>query len=596
MSSKNTWLLLATAAALFTFIFLFERYRPRPATGPEYLLPGLEAKAVKTVQIRPEGQSGIRVVRTNNDWQLVEPVNYPALNTNVQNLLKALQELTVAHRISEKEFRKDPKGGENYGVDPPQLSLIVDSRPPVFFGHRTSPGDQVFVRVPGIEGVAIVSADVLNLFPRDTNDWRETRLADIKAGTFDRISVTNMMKGQWSFALQRDPTNKLWAMIYPGKTRADGEKVEDALGKLEKLRVRQFVSDDPKADLDGFGLQPPVLTLSLGQGTNTLLAIDFGKELTNSPGLIYARRRDQNTVVTISTNTLAQWNTAYDAFRDRHLVTLMGPIESIHVAGQDEFTLQWQTNNTWQITPQNFPVDERMATRLARTLSELQVANFEKDSVAGPEWANYGLSAPARKITIAWAANQTATNPPTELDFGLGTNGNNQVFARRLGEPPVYGIAPADFEALPSASWELRDSHIWNFDINDVSRLIVQQNGKTREIIRKGTNGWSLAEGSSGTINDSAIEDTTRELGHLAAFSWAGHGADKLAGFGIVPGCYQLTVELKSGEKLTVQFGNATPLGSVYASVIMDGEPWIFQFPPDLYSSVHFCLTIPPGT
>jgi hypothetical protein len=592
MSSKNTWLWLSAAAALFAFIFIFERYRPRPATGPAYLLPGLEANAVKTLQIRPEGQTGLRVERTDGGWQLAEPVAYPAINTNVQNLLAALQKLTVAHRISEKEFRKDPKAGEDYGIEPPQLSLIVDSRRPVFFGRRTSAGDQVFVLVPGIEGIAIVNADVLSLFPRDANDWRETRLADFRAGTFDRISVTNTMKGQWSFALQRDPTNKLWAMTYPGKTRADSEKVEDAIGRLEKLRVQQFVSDDPKADLESFGLQPPALTLSLGQGTNTLLALDFGKALTNSPGLIYARRRDQNTVVTLSTNTLNRWNTPSETFRDRHLVTLVGPIENIQVVGQDKFTLQWQTNNSWQIVPGDFPADERLTARLARTLSELQVANFEKDSVAGPEWANYGLATPALKFTISWSANQTATNPPTELEFGVNTN--NQIFARRIGEAPVYGIAPADFEALPSASWQLRDRHIWNFDINDVARVIVQQNGKTREMLRKGTNGWSLPESATNVlINFSAVEDTTRELGHLTAFSWVGRGAAKLAEFGITPGRYQLTIELKNGEKLTLQSGNVTALGSVYASVLMKGEPWIFEFPPDLYPSVQYSLQIP---
>jgi len=244
MSSKNTWLWFTAAAALFAFIFLFEHYRPRPVTGPSYLLPGLEAKAVKTLQIRLAGQSEIRVERTDGGWQLVAPVVYPALNTNVQNLLAALQQLTVAHRISEKEFRADPKAGENYGVEPPQLSLVLDSGRPVFFGHRTSPGDQVFVRVPGIEGVAIVSAEVLNLFPRDTNGWRETRLADFNAGTFDRISVTNMMKSQWSFALQRDPTNRLWAMTYPGKTRADGEKVEEATERTpERMSIREDVRE-----------------------------------------------------------------------------------------------------------------------------------------------------------------------------------------------------------------------------------------------------------------------------------------------------------------------------------------------------------------
>jgi hypothetical protein len=591
MSSKHTWLWLTAATVLFAFIFLFEHFHVAPQTGPAYLLPDLNPQAVKTVQLRMADQFPIRVERENGVWRLVEPFIYPAQNTNVQQLLEALQQLTVVHRISEKDFRANPKGGEEYGVEPPQLSLILDAGRPIFFGHRTPPGDQVFVRIPGIEGVAVVDASVLNLFPQNSNSWRETALADIKNVAFDKLLVTNTMKSQWSFVLQRDATNKLWAMTAPLKARADSEKVDGALQGLEKLRVQQFISDDPKADLETFGLQTPALTVALGQGTNTVLALDFGKELTNSSGLIYARRRDQTAVVAIPTNTLGQWNASYDVFRDRHLVTLLGPIDAIHVVGQDEFSLQWQTSNSWQIIPLGFPVDEILATRLARTLSELQVADFEKDIVTEPDLPRYGLGAPARKYTLTWAISSTGTNPPTTLEFG--TNSNNRVFARRVGEDAVYGIAPTDFEALPSASWELRDRRIWDFDVNDVSQITVQQNGKTRQMIR-GTNGWSLAPGSSGIINGAAIEDTLRDLGHLTAFAWVGRGAEKLPGFGIAN--YQVTIELKNGEKRSFQLGDATRLGSVYASVLLNGEPWIFEFPPDVYPSVQFCLSIPPGT
>ena len=592
MSSKNTWVWLTAAAVLFAFIFLFERYRPRPATGPVYLLPGLDPNTVKTVQIRV-GKVDIRVERTNHSWRLAEPVVYPAQSAKVEKLLAALQGLTVAHRISEREFRKYPQATEAFGIEPPQLSLILDFDRPILFGHRTSPGDQVFVRIPAIEGVAIVDSDVLDLFPTNANAWRDMNLADIGGAAFDRIVVTNTVRSQWSFMLQRDSTNRLWGMTFPLTVRADSEKVENAVEQLQQLRVRDFISDDPKADLESLGLQPPALTLALGQGTNSVLVLDVGKELTNSPGLVYARRRDQTAVVTLSTNTLSQWNTSYDVFRDRHLVTMLGPIESIQIIGQDDFTMVWQTNNSWRVTPENFIADDLMATHLARTLSELQVADFERDSLTpdAPELPNYGLKTPARQLKISWAPSATATNAPTKLDFGVSTNG--QVFARRLGELSVYGIARQDFDALPSASWEMRDRRIWNFEVNDIVRVTIQQNGQTREIVRHGTNGWTLATNSSGSINDSALEDIMRDLSHLTAFSWIAHGKDKLAGYGIGAQAYQLTIELKSGQKLSFQLGAPARLGSVYAAVLLNGEPWIFEFPPDILPSLQFSLTIP---
>jgi hypothetical protein len=595
MSSKNTWLWMTAAVALFAFIFLFERYRTRPDNGPIHLLPDLNPKTVLGVEIRPAGRVGIRAERTNGGWQLVEPVVYAAQQTNIQNLLDALQNLTVVHQISEQELRKDPNADENYGIEPPETLLVLrqrDSTNRIHFGHRTSPGDQVFVQVIGIEGISIVDADVLNFLPPNPDAWRDTTLTDFAKMTFNRISVTNTIKSQ-SFLLQRDSTNKLWAMTFPMKTRADSDKVEDALQKIESLRVRQFVSDDPRADLESFGLQPPALTVALGEGTNALMALDFGRQLTNNSGLVYARRRDQNAVVAVSTNVLGQWDASYDIFRDRHLVTLTGPIEAIEVHGEDTFSVTWETNNSWHVLPQDFPADQTMAAGLARKLSELQVVDFVKDSVTEPDLPHYGLApSPPRKYILNWATSATATNSPTELDFG--TNSSNQVFARRIGEDAVYGIAPLDFEALPSASWQLRDRRVWNFEVNDVTRITIQQNGQTRQIVHNGTNGWSVAGGFNGIINDSAIEDTTRELGHLTAFSWVGHGAAKLAAFGFTSGNYRLSIELKNSEKLEVQFGGASRLDTPYASVQLNGEPWIFEFPPDLYASIQFCLALPP--
>jgi hypothetical protein len=591
MSSKNTWLWLTVAAALFAFIFLFEHFRPHPPTGPFYLLPELDARTVRVVQIHPAGQPEIRVERTNHVWHLVAPVAYLAQGTNVDRLLAALQGLTVAHRIPERDFRRNSKMAADYGVEPPQLSVTLNTDRQILFGHRTSPGDQVFVRIPGIEGIAIVDSDVLDLFPSNVNAWRDVLLANTRDKPFDKIVVTNTMKSQWSFVLQRDSTNRLWGMTFPLKVRADNEKVDNAVQQLEQLRVHDFVPDDPKPDLESLGLQPPALTVALGQGSNSILVLDFGKELTNSPGLIYARRRDQTTVVTLSTNILSQWNTSYDVFRDRHLLTMLGPIESIRIIGQDDFMLQWQTNNSWRVLPQDFPADENMATRLARTLSELQVADFEHDSVTDPDLPRYGLKTPARRYVISWAPSVTATNPATILDFGSSTNG--QIFARRQDENSVYGIAPSDYEALPSASWEMRDRQIWNFDVNDVVRLTIQQNGKTREILHA-TNGWQLVVSTNWILNDSAIENTMRDLGHLRAFSWIARGADKLPGFGIDVNAYQLTIELKNGEKLSFQLGKETRLGSVYASVMLNGEPWIFEFPPDVLPSLEYSLMIPP--
>lgn len=594
MSSKSTWLWMTVAALLFAFIFVFERYFQHPEPGPKYLLPELDTPAVRTVEIQQANQVEIRVERTNGVWQLVEPIVYPAQGDSVRKLLDALRRSTVAHTIPDEELRKDASVDGDYGIEPPQILVVLQgasSTNRIYFGRKTAPGDQVFVRaIGGVEGISVVDADVLDLIPQNADSWRETALVDFGRMAFNRITVTNASKNP-AIQLERNSTNSLWQMTVPMKARADNDKVEAALQRLDKLHVQQFLPKDPKTDLDAFGLQTPELTIALGEGSNTLVSLDFGKESTNKPGLIYARRSDQNAIVAVPTNALGPWRASYELFRDRHLVRFPGPLDTIEVHGQDTFSLHWQTNNSWRVMPYDFAADTTLTTELALTLSEMQIADFEMDIVTKADLPKYGLAPPARKYILTWEHSATDDDPPVELDFG--TNAEGKVFAQRAGEGGVYGIEAADFQRLFEASWEMRERQIWNFSIDEVARITIRQKTLTREMIRNGTNGWVLAAGSQGSIIDACVEDTARELGHLTAFSWVGHGAQNLARFGFVPQSYHMSIELKNGEKRNIDFGGPTRFGTPYASVVLENEPWIFEFPPDLYSHVNYCLTIP---
>ena len=82
----------------------------------------------------------------------------------------------------------------------------------------------------------------------------DTTLINLNGLAADRLAVTN---GTKVFELRRDATNAPWRMAYPLQVRANNAKAEDSLQLLQNIRVSQFVSGDPKADLEAFGLQPP---------------------------------------------------------------------------------------------------------------------------------------------------------------------------------------------------------------------------------------------------------------------------------------------------------------------------------------------------
>ena len=55
-----------------------------------------------------------------------------------------------------------------------------------------------------------------------------------------------------------------------------------------------------------------------------------------------------------------------------------------------------------------------------------------------------------------------------------------------------------------------------------------------------------------------------------------------------------MTVGLRDGQTLDLEFGGVADSGLPYALTVLDQEPWIFEFPPLLYYNfVRKYLAIP---
>jgi hypothetical protein len=593
MTRRYTWFWLVLAAGLFAVIWFHRRAQQQPHPGPPGLLSDLNPAAVTAIQLRPGGRvqlEEIRVVRTNNTWQMLQPLLYPAQATNIEALLHSLQRLKTSTYIPERLIRSRPNGDEEFGFAPPEASSITllqgADRIHLLVGARTAPGDQVYLQRVGAEGAYVVDVtNFLQHIPHSANDWRDTTLLDPGLSACDHIAVTNHGK---TFVLDRDGTNRLWRMSVPWQTRADNARIQASVQQLESLRISQFVSDDPKADLDAFGLAPPEFELALARETNAPILLQFGKSPTNAPGCLFARRAGRDTIFIVATNRVAAWRAASaNDFRDPHLLTLTESVRRLEVRGQETFALECQTNESWRILPQDFPADPSLVRELLSTLTNLHIIQFVKDIVNPSELPEFGLNAPTLHYVLkaGCATNAEAGAVLAEVDFGFGTNHYDRVYARRAdeGSGSVYAITTNDFASLPCAGWQLRDRKLWNLSVNDIDRVLIEQGGKARQVVRAGAHRWSLAAGSQGIINDLAIEETVRGLTEASAMAWAGCGETNRARFGFAGDGYKLTLVLKSGDKASIEFGGGAADGEPYAGIHLDGQFRVFEFPSLLY-------------
>ncbi len=587
MNSKSTWTWLLVALGLFALICV-DYYTRKPQTGPPPVLPNFRAGAVTSVQVIPAGQVEIRADRTNDTWQLTRPLAYPARAEAIDSLLAVLERLTPATAFSIHELREHPKADAEFGFDSPQATVTVQlgmAQSKLLIGRRTPPGNQVYVQVVGVGDVYVVDADWLRLVPHNVAAWRDPALVDFSRLAFDRLLVTN---GANYVELDRVAGGTRWRMSRPIPARANNDRIAAWLQQLDALRALQF-TDDPKADLETYGLQPAELTLAFCQGNNPVALLEFGKSLTNDLSLVYARRRGWNTVLTVAKDLQAPWRASKDAFRDPRVVDVVAPVDQVEVRGEENFTLQRggnAANAGWRLVPPQFPVDLGLANEMVDGLAGLRIEQFANDVVTEADLPRYGLKTPLREIILRSAVTNAAS--PTNAiiaDLTFGTNQEGRAFVRRADEDSIYEVNPAVLDVLPRASWQLRERRIWNFSVNDVASVTIRTNSRAKQLQRDSPGHWSSV--NQGVVVDDAtspaLEETMLRLGELSASVWVARGDQDQARYGFKEGGHQITIELKNGTKLSLEFGGLAPSQYPYAAVTLDGQKWSFEFPLALY-------------
>lgn len=592
MNSLQPKLLALAAIALLAYIIAFERPEPRAVpsrSAGELLLSGLAPTAV-TGLAYTAGDRTMQAERGPNGWRLTAPVAYPANELQLQNLLTACAALRskVTIPLAESGPLTD------FGLDPPRAWLKIiqpDRTMELAIGARTPMNNQLYVRPAGADAIAVVEADFGGTLPADSGAWRDRRLLNLARVEFDRFLVRSPNR---LLAIQREQT--LWRIIQPPPPkRGDTPRIEQLLQLWQRWPVHEFVTDDPAASLQPYGLDRPALELSFASGTNETLAVQFGASPTNRPELVYARLSTRSNVVLAASHLLADLRANYWEFCDQRLLDALpaGSVNRIEVRARDSFAITQQSNLLWRAEDgHRTPIDPVLMLQFLDNLASLRAEELAKEVVT--DFSAYGLDQPTRTYrllrTATNAAGQTTNHLVAQLDFG--TNRVDRTYARRQDENAVYVVALPPVQRLPEALYQLQSRFIWNFTTNEVRSVTIFKNGAVRELRRRSGGGWEETRDGRVTpldlINSAGVEESVLRLGLLQADAWVDRGADRLRLYGIVPAALKIALELAGPRPRTVMvaFGRVIPGRNPYAAHAdpRDGEPVIFEFPRGLYS------------
>jgi hypothetical protein len=599
---------MVVALGLGAYIFLFERHTLNTEARAQQaakLFPEFDPAKVVSVEIlRSNNVKFIRAERANDQWRLVQPV-YPAQSTAIDNWLSLFGSLDRRTYLSAQDLLAQPGGLTAFGLDSPQATVMIQQgtrKIHILLGAKTQVGEKLYLQQVGSDGVFVTDSALLDRLPQSATDWRDPTFLDFSALKFDRLHVR---AGQRDFEVERSPGGPLWRLTKPRLARADNALLQQLFQQLQTARVNQFVSDTPGSDLEPYGLQTPELTLVFSQGTNSALTIDFGKSPANQPGQVFARRSNYPTIVTVPKLLFNLLRAPYTDFLDKRLIEFpVAAVERIEGRATEAFALQKQLDGTWRIVePYSALADPALVRGFLDRLNALSIVDVTKEVVTDSDLPNYGLAPAARQYTLKSAGTAGRTNLLlAQIEFG--TNQTDKVYVRRIDENSVYETRLNESPStatLPSAAFELRDRHVWNFSTNQVTGLSIEFKGKTYKFQRNSRGQLSLAPGSQGMLNPFALDEALFRLGQLSSKAWVACGKIDPAQYGFSNPPHKLSILLNVGDRpqtLALEFGAQSLSGGPYALVDLDGRPTVFDFPFEVfhvYNEVVRSLTVTVG-
>ncbi len=624
MNPRNTWFLVMVAAGLFAFIYFVERPFKRPAPVVQRVWTDMSTDLVTAIEISPKDSAAIRVERTNGQWQMTKPVVYPVQSYAVDSFLQELAQLMPRYHLGAKELQSHRDVEHDFGFDTPAYTILIqqgdNNAYQLKLGNSTAPGDELYAQVVGKDGVEVIGRDFLKVLPFNADEWRDTTFAHLTGTNIDHLVVTSAGGTPIEFQIN---SNRMWTMTKPIRSPAKDQAIRNLVQQTLNARVTHFISGNLPVDLPSCGLQPPQVEVDLKDGTNLLVALQFGRMSTNGEEL-YARAGAQAPVVMVARGQLDSWRANLDDFRDHNLVSVPDwlaafrtgfSIDALADGGRPLFSVRCHTNGTVTVSGTNgdvYPVEESAAIFFAQ-LKALQIAQpysnsaaiAAKDIVPPDALGDYGLAETnyVRRYEVKYTPVDGPPSLMAKLDFGLPNPafaGTRFVRRGHFQEDAVYVVREADFDRLPTRALDFRSRAIWDFDATNVKFLTVSLNGRSHTLEHRGELSWVLATNSVGISNDEKEFGTEyvveNLLGKLRAETWVAPVDKEPPQLGFSELSLQLNLAFKDDQPpRRIVFGGPAEDGGRYAIVTLEGKPWLFIFSEHDWSLLNQRLWKPMG-
>jgi hypothetical protein len=261
---RSTIALFLVLAGLGAYIyFVTWKQTDQPATKRDPVFADVESDKINELKVKNASGEVTTLRKTGENWEIVEPVQAPAANSDVISITSALSQADVVRAIDEK-----PADLQEYGLATPRIEVefkSADGKPSgrLLIGDKTPTGASLYAKRNDEPRVFLIADYQENSLNKSTFDLRDKAIVKIEREKVDSIEVNT---GGKPMLFAKEGSD--WKLTAPIAARADFSAVDGIVSRVESAQMKSIVTNQATpADLKKFGFDKPQVTVSLGQGS-----------------------------------------------------------------------------------------------------------------------------------------------------------------------------------------------------------------------------------------------------------------------------------------------------------------------------------------
>ncbi|MCX7918639.1 MAG: DUF4340 domain-containing protein [bacterium] len=453
MKYRNTIIAIIIVILLGSYIYVFER-KPIPEQEPgkpsEPFIAKYDPAAVVQFEIIQQDTTNIiRVERTkDNQWEMKLPVVAKADKFEVDSLINEFKELKPSRIIEGKELEM-----ATYGLDSPAMSIrltfntVQRSTVNIYVGNKTPNDEDYYVRRENEPyKIYLLPAHSINQWKKEPIDLRDKKVFEFESNSIVQV---NLKYPNTEFLCEKQKDE--WWVIKPVRVKADRNKLNDILWKIQGLEVKQFIDESPN-ELRKYGLDKPQAEFKLQSPDGKIYLLSLGKIDAQSKA-VYAKTADKSYIFSIETSAINELMVrSLTELRDRTVLTFdVDSITRIELQYPNKTIICNKEKRGWYIiSPKTCKADASKIDELIWQINGITIKEFGETNPKN--LARYGLSKPSLIIKL-----RTGNIELPTLSFGTIDHKSGLLYAQSSDKDFVFQLDASIFQELKVDETELQE-------------------------------------------------------------------------------------------------------------------------------------------